>query len=137
MISHAYLVRWLHAFVFTLVVEVPVFVLVVRGTVPAWRAALAGAAGSFLTHPLLWFVWPRVIRHDYAAYIVSGELIVSVVETFTFFLLAGGLDRAKASLANAAAARRLTLVQAVAASFLANAASYGGGKVAYMMGWLR
>jgi hypothetical protein len=101
---------WLSAFAFTQAVEIPIWTLLGRAAVPAWRAALAGAACTCLTHPILWFVWPRVV-HDYGAYIASGELLVAAVETAVFYALA----------------RPVTLFRAVAASFLANAASYGGG----------
>jgi hypothetical protein len=75
-------------------------------------------ACSCLTHPLLWFVWPRVVPTSYAAYVVSGELLVCAVESAVFFALAGGLDRRRD-------AARLPLSLAIAASFLANATSYG------------
>ena len=107
---------WIRAFALTLAVEVPLFVLIGRlwtqgdERVSIKRLALAGAAGTCVTHPLLWFAWPLVIS-DYDTYILTGELIVATVESFTFFALA----------------RRVRLSRAVAASFLANAASYGGG----------
>jgi hypothetical protein len=103
---------WLAAFALSLAVEVPVFVLVARKQVPAWRAAVAGAAGTCLTHPLLWFVWVRVIE-DYSLFIVLGELLVCCIETLTFWALA----------------RPVPLRRALAASFLANGASYGVGLV--------
>jgi len=114
-------VRWFRAFVFTLVVEVPIFVVLVRGAVPAWRAALAGAAGTCLTHPLLIFIWrPFCQQHglSYTEYIVIGELTVSVIETFTFYLLA----------------RPGSLVRALACSFVANASSYGLGQLLRSLG---
>jgi hypothetical protein len=101
---------WLKAFLFTQTVEIPVYVFVARGSAKIWRAALAGAACTGLTHPLFWFVWPRVV-HDYTAYIVSGELIVTVVESAVFYLLS----------------RPVSARLAIAAAFLANTASFGGG----------
>ena len=95
-----------------MIVEVPIFVLLARfrqGTepCPTWRLALAGAVGTVITHPLLWFVWPLVIA-DYTVYIVSGEIIVATIESFTFYLIA----------------RPIRLNRAIAASFIANAVSY-------------
>jgi hypothetical protein len=101
---------WLKAFAFTQAIEIPIWTMLGRRAVPWWRAALAGAACTCLTHPLLWFVWPRVV-HGYGAYIASGELLVAAIETAVFWALA----------------RPVALPRAVAASFLANAASYGGG----------
>ena len=105
---------WIKAFGFTLAVEIPLFVLIGRlgaaTKMPVWRLLVAGAAGTMITHPLLWFVWSQVVS-DYTAYIASGELLIAIVESFTFWLIA----------------RQITLGRAVAASFIANSASYGGG----------
>ena len=107
---------WLKAFAFTLALEIPLFVFVARigrngeKTCPIWRQVMAGACGTCFTHPLLWFVWPLIIA-DYTIYIVSGELIIAIFESFTFFAIA----------------RPITLRRAVAASFFANAVSYGLG----------
>jgi hypothetical protein len=103
---------WFHAFLFTLAVEIPIFILMVRRDVPVWRAGLAGAAGTCFTHPALWFLWSRVIS-DYTLYIISGELLVAAIESVSFFLIA----------------RPSTFAKAIAASFVANAASYGGGLI--------
>jgi hypothetical protein len=116
---------WIKAFVFTLIVEIPIFVFVARlgsssrKTAPVWRSALAGAAGTCVTHPLLWFVWPLIVR-DYTAYIVSGELLVAAIESFTFYLLA----------------RPITFTRAVAASFIANGVSYGLGFMLRLLGFM-
>jgi len=117
---------WLQAFAFTLAVEVPVFVAVARlrggfptgARPPLWRLAVAGAAGTCVTHPLLWFAWPLVV-HDYGWYIASGELLIALIETFTFFLLA----------------RPVSLKRAAAGSFIANAASFGAGILLRSLGF--
>lgn len=107
---------WLGAFGFTLAVELPLFVLVGwwlgrdAKRIAIWRLAVAGAAGTIVTHPLLWFVWPLVV-HDYTDYIVSGEILVACVETLTFYAIA----------------RPACFLHAVAASFIANGFSYGLG----------
>ena len=104
-------IAWLKSLIFTLVVEAPIFVLLARrDKVKIWLALIGGAVGTLVTHPALWFVWPHVIR-DYALYIATGELIVAAVESFTFYLIA----------------RPISLKTAIAASFIANAASYGLG----------
>jgi len=93
---------------------VPIFVLIAYKEVPVWKAALAGALGSCLTHPLLWFWWRTLFLHhgySFVSYIVTGELIVGTVESITFFALA----------------RPIRLSRAVSASFIANAGSYGLG----------
>jgi hypothetical protein len=118
---------WFQAFAFTLAVEVPIFVAVARlpvGTpqknrAPLWRLAVAGAAGTCVTHPLLWFVWPLVVS-DYTAYIVSGELLVAAIESATFLALA----------------RPIGWRRAVAASLTANAVSFGLGLLLRAVGLL-
>jgi hypothetical protein len=101
---------WLASFGFTLLIEVPLFVWLSRKWVSPARAALVGAAGSCLTHPLLWFVWSRLIA-DYTLYIVSGELLIASAESLLFYWLA----------------RPGTLSRAIGVTFVANAASYGLG----------
>lgn len=113
---------WWRTFLFTLAVEVPLFVLVARlgaGGVKISPIVLAcaGAMGTCVTHPFLWFAWPQV-ELSYEAYIVSGELIVATVESFTFFAIA----------------RPIRLSRAVAASFIANAGSYGIGALLQGLG---
>jgi hypothetical protein len=108
--------HWIGSFAFTLVVEIPIFVLVARlaspqkGSPTTWRLVLAGAAGTCITHPLLWFGWSQVIS-EYTIYIVSGELVVAAIESFTFFAIA----------------RPIRLSTAIAASFIANGLSYALG----------
>ncbi len=99
---------WLRSFLLTLAVEVPVYVLVTQRWVRPSRAGGVGALASLVTHPALWFLWPRVVHSSYAAYIVSGELLVACIEATLFYALArpGGWSRA------------------AAASLLANGASY-------------
>jgi hypothetical protein len=115
-LAQAVLLTWLKAYLFTLLVEVPIFVLIARRTVelPLWRLALAGAAGTLATHPALWFVWPHLFS-DYALYIVTGEILVACIESLTFYALA----------------RPISFWTAVAASFVANAASYGVGALVH------
>jgi len=115
---------WWRTFLFTLAVEVPLFVLVARGGAGGVKTspivlACAGAMGTCVTHPLLWFVWPRM-GFEYSTYIVTGELLVAIIETFTFY----------------AVARPIRLSRAVAASFIANAGSYGIGALLQGLGWM-
>ena len=110
---------WALAFGLTLLVEIPVFALVARllergraPRAPLWRLLVAGAAGTCVTHPLLWFVWPHAFD-EYSIYIVSGELLVAAIESGTFYLVA----------------RPVRLSTAAAASFLANGLSFLVGMI--------
>ena len=137
---------WLRSFAFTLTVEVPVFVWMARRyradpRIPLPRAALAGAWGTCMTHPVLWFLWPRLyvaalslllapehLREQYGrraiffvmdqphvfwSGVAVAELLIACIEGFTFWL----------------AARKIPLSRAMVASFLANGASYGLGQL--------
>ena len=105
---------WIKAFLLTQVIEIPLYVLVGRkGRIsaaapptPIWRLALAGAACSCITHPLLWFVWILVVK-DYVLYVVSGEILVALIEIAVFYL----------------AARPIRFRYAVLATLIANGAS--------------
>ena len=137
---------WLRSFAFTLAVEVPVFVWMARRYVAIpritlRRAAAAGAWGTCMTHPVLWFLWPRLyvaalslllapesLKEEYGrraiffvmdqphvfwSGVAIAELLIACIESFTFWL----------------AARRIPLPRAILASFLANGASYGLGQL--------
>ena len=110
---------WMKAFLFTLAVEIPIFVLLSKRFLRNYRTkreptlsrlVLAAAFGTCFTHPALWFVWPRFVR-DYTTYILTGELLVAVIESVTFFVLA----------------RPIRLHHAFIVSFSANAVSWGLG----------
>jgi hypothetical protein len=94
--------HWWSAFLLTLVLEIPVYVLLTRGRVPAWRSAAAGVVCSAVTHPLLWFAWPRTAM-SYAAYLVTGELLVIAAETAIFWVVAHPLKLRRAALVALAA----------------------------------
>jgi hypothetical protein len=108
---------WVKSFALTLIIEIPIFSVLVRREVPLWRGALAGALGTCFTHPCLWFIWPFVVR-DYVPYIVSGELLIATIESLTFF----------------AVARPISIKKAIGVSFVANAASYGIGALLHVLG---
>jgi hypothetical protein len=135
------LAKWVKSYAFTFAVEMPFFVWLSRQYVPKWRGALAGMAGTAFTHPLLWFVWPPLVIkawrallaaarlasvspflashvEPYSVYVATGEVLVCIIESLTFFALA----------------RPIPFWQAVAASFIANAASYGFGQLVRAIG---
>jgi hypothetical protein len=120
---------WFVSFLFTQAVEIPIWTGLSWRAVRLWRAALAGALCTCVTHPLLWFVWPRVFFlwrewpfpfSRYSAYLVTGEFLVAVIESMIFYF----------------AARPGRFSKALAISFIANAASLGLGVLARSLGWL-
>lgn len=80
-------VRWLSAFVFTQLVEVPIYAAFMRGDdrpVPR-RAALAFVASAF-THPIVWFVLTH-LRLPYGSYAFVAELFAWLAEAVYMFAL--------------------------------------------------
>ena len=65
------MIHWLVAFAFTQIVEIPIYLRALRG-----RPAVAFGA-SALTHPIVWFVIPRVWVHLYLGLIgLSAALVI-------------------------------------------------------------
>ena len=112
MITGSYIQAWAIAFGLTLLLEVPFYITLAWRKAPWWHLALAGAACSCVTHPLLWFVWIRVI-HDYDTYLLTGELAVAVIETLVFFALVP----------------KVTLARAFVVACAANLFSWGLGRI--------
>ncbi len=83
---------WLSSFAFTELVETPLYAL--RTFSPAGRstsARLAIAFGaSLLTHPLVWFLFPRLFDNEWAT-LLSAEGFAVVVEAL--WLRAFGVRR--------------------------------------------
>jgi hypothetical protein len=80
-VTAGYVQAWLIAFVFTELVEVPIYA---RGL----RVRLLPAFGaSALTHPLLWFVFFPAVDLPYLGKLVVGEVSVFLVEAAYFALL--------------------------------------------------
>jgi hypothetical protein len=100
-VSQALLFRWLVAFAFTQIVEVPIYRRILGSRF--WEAFGASA----MTHPLLWFAFvPLVKQHlTYVQYAAIGEALVVIVEGLYFRLL-------------------FTRRRALVASLAANGASY-------------
>ena len=84
---------WLGAFVFTQAFEIPLYVLAMRQALRSghserprglvWQLALAFGA-SAITHPLVWFVIPRIPSSSYLEYVVRAETFAVVIEAFYF-----------------------------------------------------
>jgi len=75
------IVAWAKAFAFTELVEAPIY----RRLVPAsWRTALAASA---ITHPFVWFVFPRVgqrLELGWLTTSITSEIFAVVVEAAFF-----------------------------------------------------
>jgi hypothetical protein len=77
----AYAAAWFWAFLFTELVEVPIYGFGLRVSVPAAFGA------SAITHPLLWFLLFPYLPLPYAGLLVAGEAFAVTVEALYFSVL--------------------------------------------------
>lgn len=98
---------WLIAFLATVAVEGPLVVALTRGhPMPAWRRALIAIFAQLLTHPLVWFVFPRLVGLTGRSSLALSELWAWLAEAAFYAVVLPGLSPARAlavsALANAA-----------------------------------
>jgi hypothetical protein len=112
--TREFVIAWLWAFLFTQVVEVPIYVALMRRAAGraappeglVWQIAL-GLGASTMTHPIVWFVIPRIVPDPYWVMVIVAESFAVIAEGIYFYALrAFGLPRAMlfSLLANAASA---------------------------------
>lgn len=104
-LTASYVVAWLAAFAFTQIVEAPLYRRLLG---VSWLAAFGASA---ITHPFVWFVFPR-IHVSWLWRTLGSEIFAWVVEAAWFVLLS-----------RRGAAARLGLGRALLVSLLANGAS--------------
>lgn len=95
---------WLVAFAITQAVEVPIY-----GLGPLRRRWAAAFGASLITHPIVWFVFPRFFPGPYEVMLACAELFAVAIEAA--WLASLGVQRP------------------IEWSFIANAASFGTGLV--------
>ena len=87
---------WLSAFLFTQVVEIPIYVVALGRASSAGATAplddlpsrLAAAFGaSLVTHPIVWFVFPRLPLGSYEGMVAGAETFAIVAEGIYFAAL--------------------------------------------------
>jgi hypothetical protein len=106
---------WLAAFTLTQLIEVPIYARALRGRRMRWVAAFGASA---LTHPVVWWVFPRLWPAGYWSMVLAAEAFAVLVEALYLRLFTG-------------------LPRALAWSLAANGASCGAGFVVYAaLGWL-
>jgi hypothetical protein len=113
--------QWAVAFAWTCVLELPVYVLIAgRLFRPRWTAVPVSLLANAVTHPALWFLFPRF--DPPVAWLLSGESLVVIVEALLI----------------AASARSHPLGRALPvgalASLLANSLSAGAGLLMEALG---
>lgn len=115
--TEAYLTAWLRAFLFTQIVEVPIYR---RGLPTSWGAAFGA---STITHPFVWFFFPWIAyAFDVSWYLTAtaSELFAWGIEALWFWSLGK-----KALFGQPAISGK----RAIVVSLAANAASLGLGLV--------
>ena len=110
---------WLVAFLVTVAVEAPIVLALTRGseTGIARRLALVVFA-QLATHPLVWFVFPRIVGLTGLGATTLAELWAWLAEAAFYALVLGGLS----------------LTRALAISALANGASVLAGVILTSLG---
>jgi len=78
--------EWARAYAATQVIEVPIVVGWLRGLLPLHEAAAIAVLATTLTHPALWYLWPRF--EPGWMYLGAGEAVVWTVEAalYTYWL---------------------------------------------------
>lgn len=120
--SETWFADWLEAFVFTQVLEMPIYWWVFRKhKVPL--ALVMSAQPTLLTHPVVWFVWPR-LPTDYWTMVACAEAFAVLAEMCIALFIIGRTSR-------------VSLRLCFALALLANAASLGLGLLLrYTTGWI-
>lgn len=119
---------WLRAFLLTQTIEMGVYARIAGAARPLHERLAIAFGASAITHPLVWFVIPAAVR---ASHLATGDWR-------TDWQIAVGLAEAFAFSAEAVWLRLfgVRLEQALAASLLANGASFTLGLFLYQhMGW--
>ncbi len=80
--------KFLFALLLTLIIEIPIFVLLVNyfckhNKVEIYKIALIGAIASALTLPYFWFILPIYIVNRFV-FIFCGEILIIFIEAFIY-----------------------------------------------------
>jgi hypothetical protein len=85
-----YTQQWLVAYIWTLAIEVPLMVLILRrASQTMWVPTLLALVVNTVTHPTLWFVFPefRALLPSYAAWVTVAEAFVWTGEALMLTLM--------------------------------------------------
>ena len=117
----------------TLGVEVPLVLLLLRRTCSWLRSGLAAVTASGITHPLLWFVWPRVVSpYRYVWYVATGESLVVSIEAVVYFVIVFHPIAAAGRAADDSPTLARQMLKALGLSLAANTASFAVGMLVHL-----
>lgn len=131
------LTSWFMAFVFTQLVEVPIYLRALargRETPPPWQRRLGVAfLCSALTHPYVWFVFPQIFYYSETYAELAARWPALAEHRYTLFFITA---ESFAVLVEALVLRASGLRNALLWSLLANATSAGTGiLLRRLVGW--
>jgi len=110
------MIPWFALFVWTLVLELPVYEYgAASRSRPWWHMPLVTLALNLLTHPA--FTWWQLETHPSSGTVLQAEILIAVVE----------------GLALLALRRELGLVRSLAVAFAANGFSYAVGVLVFAL----
>jgi len=112
---HQFILNWL----FTLLVEVPVLIIIVRyffkvskEKISLSYLIISGTFASTMTIPWVWFIFPVLLYNSVTVAITIGEVFAFVIEAVFYFF-----------------AFKVSVRQALIISFIANAFSFLLGRI--------
>ncbi len=88
---------WFVAFLITVAVEVPIVVTLTRGhPIGARRRTLIAIFAQLVTHPLVWFVFPRLVGLTGRSSLALSELWAWLAEAGFYGVVLTGISPARA-----------------------------------------
>lgn len=115
------LALWGKAFAMTITLETPLYILGLRQVIGVLRTLVASLLVNLVTHPLVWFVLPRLFPEQ-VHYALASEALAITVEAL---MLAGACRLLRAP--------PRSWVWFFGLSFLVNAASAILGQIGFLM----
>ena len=85
---------WLYAFAFTQAVEVPLYTRSLDDKIPLVGRLVRAFSLSLVTHPFVWFVFPRMDLPSWTAQLIVSEAFAVLVEAA--MLTAFGIGKKRA-----------------------------------------
>jgi hypothetical protein len=79
---------WLVVFGVTYILELPIYALGLRGSVAFARVVFVALVLNLATHPVVWFVLPKLFANNQIHYVLVAEAFAVTVEGVLLWLIA-------------------------------------------------